>query len=102
MKPAVAARVHMRLIAGVDQRTTIHRVDAHHHAEKIGALRNLIDSWIPLAALALNPHFPRAGKNLTSDKKRQDAGDDPIPRDIAGHQVIVGATGAWAGKIGVV
>jgi len=30
MKPAVAARVHMRLIARVDQGTTIHRVDAHH------------------------------------------------------------------------
>src|SRR5205814_6175235 len=59
-------------------------------------------SRIPLAALALNPHFPRAGENLPSDEKRQDAGDNPIPRDIAGHQVIVMATIAVAGKIGVV
>src|SRR5436309_14369126 len=92
----------MRLIARVDQRTAIHRVDAYHHAEKIGALRNLIDSRIPLAAFAFNPHFARAGENLASDKKRQDAGNDAIPRDIANHQVIVMATVAVTGKIGVV
>src|SRR5215207_5021551 len=92
----------MRLIARVDQRPTIHRIDAYHHAEEIGTLRNLIDSRIPLAALTFNSHFPRAGENLASDKKRQDARDDPIPWDIAGHQVIVMATVAVAGKIGVV
>src|SRR4030095_14191404 len=92
----------MRLIACVDQRTTDPRVEANHDAEKIGAVGTLRDSRITLAALALNPHFPRAGENLASDKKRQDAGDDPIPRDIAGHQVIVMATVAVASKIGVV
>ena len=38
VKAAVTAGVHMRLVACIDQRTAIHRVDAHHHAEKISAL----------------------------------------------------------------
>src|SRR6185369_10438098 len=102
MKPSVATRVYMRFIACIDQRTTIHRIDAYNDAEKIGTLRNLKDSRIPPAAFAFNPHFPGAAKDLASDQKRQNTGNDPIPRNVAGHQVIVMATVAVPGKISVV
>jgi len=93
------ARVHMRPHRRVDQGTTIQRVDAHHHAEKSARCGNLIDSRIPLAALAFNPHFPRR-KNLASERN----GRTPATMrstDIAAHQVIVVATVAVAGKIGL-
>src|SRR5262245_15136947 len=102
MKPAVATCVHMRFVASVDQRPAIHRVDAHDNAEKIGALRDLENSRIPLAAFAFNPHLSCAGKNLASNKERQDTGNNPVPWDIASHQVIVMATVAVAGEISVV
>src|SRR5262249_27211069 len=70
VKATITAGVHMRLIARVDQWATIHGIDAHDHAEKISALRNLIDSWVTLAALAFDRQYARDGENLASDKKR--------------------------------
>ena len=47
VKPPITARVHMRLVTGINQRAVIHRVNAHQHAEKIRALRDLINAWLP-------------------------------------------------------
>ena len=52
----------MRLIARVDQRAAIHRIDAHHHTEKIGALRYLIDTRLALRAFGLDAGVLAPGK----------------------------------------
>src|SRR5437870_7813251 len=92
----------MRLVTRVDEGPPIHRVDAHHYAEKIGALRDLIDSRIALTALRFDAHLPGAGENLAGDEKRQNARNDSVPCDIAAHQAIVVTTVTVPGKVGIV
>src|SRR5438270_3334707 len=92
----------MRLVTRVDQRAPIHRVDAHNDTEKICPLANLINARLALTTLGFDAHFPRAGEDLSSDEKRQNTGDDLVPRDIASHQVIVVATVTVSGKVGIV
>src|SRR5262249_10505664 len=55
-----------------------------------------------LAAFAFDAHFAGAGENLAGNEERQNAGDDPITRNIAAHQVVGVATVAVARIIGVV
>src|SRR5438046_493173 len=102
MKPAIPARVHMGLITRVYQRSPVHRVDAHDYTEKIGALRDLIIARLALPALRLYTHFAGAGKNLSSNKKRQNTGDDLVPRNVATHQVIVVTTVTMPGEVRIV
>src|SRR5437763_15594184 len=101
METAITTRVHVRFVAGVDERTAIHRVDADDHAEKIRALRNLINSRLARTALAFNAHLSGAGENLAGDQKGQDPADDAIPRHIAPHEIVVVATVTVSKKIGV-
>src|SRR4029450_10667745 len=70
MEPAITARVHMRLFTRVDQRSPIHRVDAHNHAEEIGALRDLIDAGLALSTLGFDAHLARTRANLASYEKQ--------------------------------
>ena len=102
VKPAIAARVHMRLVTRVDQRSPIHRVDANNHTEKIGALRDLINARLALPALRLNTHLAGARENLSRDEKRQNTGDDFVPCDVATHQVVVVTTVTVPGEVGIV
>src|SRR5205807_10280818 len=102
MEPPVAARVHMRLVPRVDQGAPIHRVNAHDNTEKISTLRDLINAQFTLAALCFYTHFSRASKNLSSNEKWQDTGNDFVPGDVATHQVIVVTTVTVPGEIGVV
>src|SRR5215813_6178643 len=92
----------MRLVASIDQRAAIHRIDAHNHAEKIGTLRDLIDAGLALCTLGFNSHLAGACENLPGNEKWQHSSNDPIPRDIASHQVIVVATVTVTGKVGIV
>src|SRR5262249_7803986 len=92
----------MRLVACVDQKAPIHRIDAHNNAEKIRALRDLIDAGLALCALGFDAHFAGTRKDLASNEKWQHSSDNPIPRDIASHQVIVVATVTVPGKVRVV
>ena len=92
----------MRLVAGVYERTLVHRIDAHEHAEEVGALRNLKHSRLPGRAFPFDPELARAGENLPCDQKWQNARDELVPRDIAPHQVIVVAPIAMPGEVGVV
>src|SRR5256885_1561296 len=89
MEPAITACIHMRLIARVDQGAPIHRIDAHNYAEEISALRDLIDAGLALGTLSFDAHLARPRENLASYEKRQHSSDNPVPRDIASHQVIL-------------
>ena len=102
VKAPVTAGIDMRFVARVDQRPAIHRVDADHHAEKICALRNLINSRLTRSAFSLHAHFAGASENLTGNQERQNRADDPVPRHIALHQIIVVAAVAVSEEIGVV
>src|SRR5207247_7658294 len=102
VKPTVAARVHMRLVTRVDQRSSIHRVDAHNHTEKIGALRDLINTRLALPAFCFDTHLAGARENLSRDEKRQNTGDDFVPCDVATHQVIVVTTVTMPGEVRIV
>ena len=70
--------------------------------KEIGALRNLVNPRLPRCALRLDPHLARAGEDLSGDEKRKDSGDNPVPRHISPHQVVVVATITVSRKIGVV
>src|SRR5438270_5437498 len=102
METAITTRVHVRFVAGVDERTAIHRVDADDHAEKIRALRNLINSRLTRTALAFDAHLSGAGENLAGDQERQNGADDAVPRHIAPHEIVVVATVTVPEEVGVV
>ena len=55
-----------------------------------------------MAALRFDTHLSGARENLTSDKKRQNAGNNSIPRDVTAHQIIVVTAVTVAGKIRIV
>src|SRR6266545_7304200 len=92
----------MRFVTRVDQRAAVHRIDAHNHAEEVRTLRDLIDAGLALRTLGFDAHLARTRENLASYKKRQHSSNNPVPRDIASHQVIVVATVTMPGKVGVV
>jgi len=98
----LAIGIGMGLVARIDQRAAIHRVNTHQDTEKIRALRNLKHTGLTRRALRFNPHLAGAGKNLSRNQKRQSSGDDVVPWDIAPHQVIVVATVAMTEKVGVI
>ncbi len=102
MEAPITACIDVRFVARVDERPPVHRVDAHEHAEKIRALRNLIHAGLTRRALRFDAHFSGSGKNLARDQKRQDAGNEPVPRHIPAHQVVVVTTVAVPDKVGVV
>src|SRR5207244_13641438 len=89
VKSAIATGIDVRFVAGVDERTPIHGVDADDHAEEIGALRDLKKSRLTRTAFAFYAHFAGARKNLARNQKRQNRRNDAIPRHIALHEVIV-------------
>ena len=92
----------MWFVAGIHQRPLIHRIDTDQDGKKIGALRDLISPGLSSRALRFDSHLARAGENLPSNKKREDAADDPVPWHVAAHQVIVMATITMTRKVGVV
>src|SRR5437762_3055121 len=57
-------------------RPPVHRVDANDHAEKIRALRNLINARLTRSAFSFHAHFAGAGENLARDQKWQDRAED--------------------------
>src|SRR6267143_968552 len=102
MEPLVAARVHIRLVTRVYQEFSFHGDNAYANTEKISTLRDLIKAQFTLAALCFYTHFSRDSKNLSTNEKWQDTGDDFVPGDVATHQVIVVTTVTVPGEIGVV
>ena len=102
VKPAIAAGVNMRFVPRVDQGPAVHCVNAHQHAEKIRALRNLKYPRLSRRALRFDTHLAGASEDLARDEKRQNARDDPVPCDLATYQVIVVTAVTVADKIGVV
>ena len=92
----------MRLVARIDQRTTIHGVNTYQHTEKIRALRNLKNTRLARRALRFDAHLSCAGEDLACDEKRQNAGDDAVPCDPAAHQVIIVTAVTVPDKVAVV
>src|SRR5262249_59000021 len=93
---------NVRLVAGIDERSAIHGVDADYDAEEICALRNLIKARLTRRAFAFHAHFAGAGENLAGNQKRHDRADDSVPRTFPPRQVLILATVAVPEKVGVV
>ena len=102
VEAAVPADIGVGLVAGVDDGAAVHCVDGNQDAEKIRALGNLEKAGLAGSLLPFHAHLAGAGVNLPGDEKRDDAGDDAIPRDVAAHEVIVMAAVGVADEIGVV
>ena len=92
----------MGLVARIDQRAAIHRVNTHQDTEKIRALRNLKNIRLTRSAFRFDTHFSSASEDLASDEKRQNTGDDVVPCDVATHEVIIVATVTVPDKVGIV
>src|SRR3954471_5753880 len=102
MKSPVLRWVRVRLITRIHERSFVHRIDAHEHAEEIRALRDLVNPWLTSRALGFDPELARSGKNLARDEKRDHTRHDLIPRHITSHQVVVVAAITVTDKIRVV
>ena len=101
MEAAEAGRVGVRLVAGVNQRAAVHRVDADQLGEEIGALGNL-EAARATVVLAFPADLARAGVELARDEEGRHGVDEALPRDDAGDEVIVVAAVAVAAEVGVV
>ena len=101
MEAAETARVGMRLVARVDERAAVHRVDADQLGKEIGALRNL-EAARAAVVLALPADLARARVELARDEERRHRLHEPIPRNHARDEVIVVAAVGMAAEIGIV
>ena len=56
----------MRLIARIDERALVHRIDADERAEEVGPLRDLKHAWLARGALPFHSHLAGAGERFAA------------------------------------
>src|SRR5439155_1958329 len=101
VETAKAFRVGVRLIAGIDDGPTLHRIDALQFAEKIAPLRDL-EAGRNEFVLGLDGKLAGAGKNLARDQKRLNSLRQRFPGERTREQVIFMAAVAVAVEVRVV
>src|SRR5258708_19980746 len=102
MESAIFTRSGVRFVSRIDNRPSIHRVDAHQDAKEIRSLRYLENPGLARGSLSFDSHFSGAGKNLAGDQKGNDVSDKPIPRHRSTHQVVVMASVTMSDEVVVV
>jgi len=88
MQAAIARGIGVRLIAGIDQRPTVHGIDTGYDLEKIRALSQLVGSSPSLVVL-LDTDLAGPGKDLTGHHKGQQPIDHLLERNLSTEQKIL-------------
>src|SRR5262245_18235432 len=73
MEPAEFLRICVRLVAGIEDRPIVHRINTQVGFHKVGALRQLVSSWDKARLLGFDPDFTCTRNHLPTHKKRHEA-----------------------------
>src|SRR4051812_26307878 len=101
MESAKTLRVRMRLVARIDNRPPLHRIDTLQFAEEIAPLRYL-KGGRDKSIFRFHRELSRPGNDLARDQKRLNPIGEIVPRQRTGQQVILMAAVAMAQEIRVV
>ena len=101
MEAAVQFAVRVRLVAGIDDRSTLHRVHALEFREEIAPLRNLKPRTNELV-LFFPAKLAGTADDLAGHEKRHHRRAQHVPREFPRHQVILVAAVAVTAEVRVV